>query len=276
MEELNVVNDTQEPVVEVQPEAVENVEATEPATEVTESVDAEVATAQESEVEKPVQSKEENAKYAEMRRKMEAEKSEAIEKAAQEARDKQISEMYGDSHGIHTEADYKKAYEREQQRKAIEEIKAERNYTDDEAQEIFEARQIKAEREQEKQKALDEQADKEKIEADNKKFLEYFEKANGKAYDPQKDKLPDEVWESVNNGESLKYAYMEYELSQLRKGKEVQDKNLENSEAAVGSVKGDGVLDADFISEAEYDSKKSDQRWVMRNLDKLNKSRQKW
>lgn len=90
MEELNVVNDTQEPVVEVQEPATNEVPESvqEPEKEV---ADSEVTTEQEP---KKKQSREENAKFKEVR-----------QKAAQEAQDKLISEMYG-QYGIHTKAEY--------------------------------------------------------------------------------------------------------------------------------------------------------------------------
>ena len=74
-----------------------------------ESVSSEVATEQP----KQVQSQEENSKFAEVRR-----------KAEQEAQDKLISEMYGQSHGIYTKADYDKAVRQQKEAEMLEQMKS--------------------------------------------------------------------------------------------------------------------------------------------------------
>jgi len=100
MEFENVVNDTQGLNVEGQGADVE----------VVESETTEVASEQPTE--KPVQSKEDNAKYADIRR-----------NAEREAQDKLISEMYGTSHGIHTKADYDKAYREQRESELLEQMR---------------------------------------------------------------------------------------------------------------------------------------------------------
>jgi len=84
MEELNVVNDTQEQIVDA-PEAAQDT-----------GVESQIADA------KPVQTAEENSKFAEVRRATAAE-------AEAKAKDAIIAEMYGESHGIKTYAEYKQA-----------------------------------------------------------------------------------------------------------------------------------------------------------------------
>ena len=100
MENENVVNDTQEPNVEAQ------IDSTEPVV----SEPAEVAPVA---TEKPVQSPEENAKFKEVRT-----------KAAQEAQDKLIAEMYGESHGLYTKADYDKAVREQKEAAMLEQMKS--------------------------------------------------------------------------------------------------------------------------------------------------------
>lgn len=75
----------------------------------TESVESEVAT----ETVKEIQSQEENSKFAEVRR-----------KAEQAGRDKFISDNYGKSHGIHTEAEFNKAMAEQKQRELEESVKS--------------------------------------------------------------------------------------------------------------------------------------------------------
>lgn len=82
--------------------------------ETTESVPSEVApdTVEKTEVE---QSPEENAKFKEIRLKYEREKQEAI--------DKEYSQMYGESHNIHSKADYEKAVREQQEAEMLERLR---------------------------------------------------------------------------------------------------------------------------------------------------------
>lgn len=232
MEELNVLDDTQADVVDSQeePEQVEDSVSESAESEPAESVESEVATDTEDD---NTQSKEENAKYAEIRRKYEAEKAEAVQKE----KDKLISEMYGESHGIHTEAEYKKAIEEAKRQKEVEALKEEKGYDDEDAQAIYEAKKLKAEREKEAQSAKEKEAEQERTRKDNEDFLEWFKSENGRAYDSEKDKIPDAVWDKVKEGEPLKYAYMEHQYAELKKGKATKEKNAENAELALGAVK---------------------------------------
>lgn len=109
MFEENVVNDTHEPNVEVQ--------ETEVVEESTDSVPSEVA----PEAEKPVQTPEENAKFKEIRLQTE----QKIREAEQKAQDKLIAEMYGESHGIYTKADYDKAVKEQKEREMLERMRTE-------------------------------------------------------------------------------------------------------------------------------------------------------
>ena len=92
---------TEELVTPQEPEVVE---------ESTDSVPSEVA----PEAEKPVQTPEENAKFKEVRT-----------RAAQEAQDKLIAEMYGESHGIYTKADYDRAVKEQKEAEMLEKMKSE-------------------------------------------------------------------------------------------------------------------------------------------------------
>ena len=100
MENLNSVN------AEVEEVVIPQIESTEPVV----SEPAEVAPVA---TEKPVQSPEENAKFKEVRT-----------KAAQEAQDKLIAEMYGESHGLYTKADYDKAVREQKEASMLEQMKS--------------------------------------------------------------------------------------------------------------------------------------------------------
>jgi len=97
-ENVNVSNDTQEPVVEVQePVTDEATESVQPE----EVADSEVTAEQEP---KKKQSREENAEFKKVR-----------QKATQDAEDKLIDRMYGKSHDIHTIAEYDAAMAKQRQ-----------------------------------------------------------------------------------------------------------------------------------------------------------------
>lgn len=236
-----------------------------------ESVEPEVAADTQADTEKHVQSKEENAKYAELRRKYEAEKAEEVQKA----KDKVIADMYGESHGIHTEAEYKEAMQKQREREEIEKI-TQKGVSEADAKEILEARRVMEEAERMKAEMETEKQQKERATKENQDFLDYFKVENGRDYDPDKDTVPDEVWKKNSEGIPLKYAFMEHQLEQIRLGKETQQKNLENAEASIGKISADGNLDTDFISESVFEKNKTDRRWVMDNLEKITKSRTKW
>jgi len=247
MEELNTVDAVVEEVVIPQNEQVE---VTEVETEVVENVESEVVTDTQTEVEKVVQTPEENAKYAELRRKYEAEKVEA----AQAARDKLIEEQYGESHNIHTESEFKAAMARQKEQEAIAAIQSEKNYSEEDAKELFEARRIKAEREAQQAEMQKTQQQKAAEEKENQEFLDYFERENNRGFDPKKDKIPGEVWERVKNKVSLTQAYMEHELKQLKLGTSVAKLNAENAGSAIGSVNGDGQKIDGPLTQAQVDN----------------------
>lgn len=93
-------------------EEVVALQETEEAPEVEESESEQVEVAPTTEEQTP----EENSKFAEVRRKAEA-------KASKEAIDKFISDQYGESHGIHTKAEYDKAIAEQKKVELLEQLK---------------------------------------------------------------------------------------------------------------------------------------------------------
>lgn len=233
----NTLDEVQETVVESQNEEVE--------AEVVEDVESEVVADTQEEAEKVVQTPEENSKFAEQRRKYEAEKV----VAEAQAQDALIEKMYGKTHGIKTVAEYEAAMEKQTRQAEIDAIKQEKNYSDEDAKEVFEARRIKEERQKEMESQNQKASEKAEVDRQNQDFLSFFKEENGRDYDAKTDKIPEEVWSAVAKGTQLKYAYMEHELKQLKLGTKVADKNLENSEVALGSVKSDGVTDSPLTAE---------------------------
>lgn len=254
MEITSTVN--AEPVVNVEPQ-----ETSEPV------IDNSVAEPVE-EVAKPQQSKEENAKYAAIRR-------EAEKKAKSQAQDELIAELFGESYGIRTYSEYKKALERENRRKTAEERGVDYNVLEEL---INEDPRVKQASELLTAKEREEKTRNEQIE-----FLEYFKEKNGRSFDDSKDVIPAEVFKYAESGVPLLVAYKAFgETEALRKELEAMkaklsadETNKKNSESSTGGIN-PAVADSDFITKEVFEANKSDQRWVMKNLEKLTKSRPKW
>lgn len=215
IESSNIV----EPVANVEPqnEVIEQVETS------TESVIGEVATSQEET--KPVQSAEENAKFAEVRRR-------AAEEARTKAKDETIAEMFGESHGIYTYAEYQVALakqEQEQHDQAIREEYEAKGLPDDVVNELVE---WKRSREQSKAEEVTKQQQAQQ-QADMREFIKEFP-------DVKPEDIPVEVWQANEKGVPLSYAYAKHAYKQATKAEEISKANEENAKSSTGSVSGLG------------------------------------
>lgn len=269
----------EEQVNSVNAEAVEVVTPQE--TEITETpnVEAEASVTPEvAEPEKPQQSPEENAKFAKIRREAEA-------KAQAQAKDAVIAEMFGESHGITTYAEYQKAVQAEREavqaeREAVRRAEMESQGIDPdyvtkmvaEMPEVRQAREILTQKQQEERDS--QQA---------AEFFDYFEEANGRPFDAKKDVLPPDVWELKAQGVPLKLAYQQHEnrllrdrIRQLEEVKAAEETNRKNAESSPGGLSGDVKPDDGFITPETFEANKSNQDWMKRNLSKIMSSRSRW
>ena len=256
-ENLNVVNDTQTGNVDGQTETQE--------TTGTESVTEEVATSQ-----KPVQSAEENSKYAAIRR-------EAEQKAAMKAKDEMIAEMYGESHGIYTYAEYQKALAEQKAAEERQRFQEETGLDPTTLQPLIE----KAVADHPTVKQASEFLKTQRVEAAVSEFAKEFPDLGIKSFDDI-GKLPciDKMTEYVNRGLSLNEAYKlaNYGDTVSKAAQTAQQETIKkitaNGESSPGSLSAGG--ESDFISQELFESKKNDQRWVIKNLSKIQKSRANW
>jgi hypothetical protein len=93
-------------------------------------------------------------------------------------------------------------------------------------------------------------AEEEKKNAEFGEFFEYYRQANGREYVPNQDAIPENVWEAVNQGVPLKFAYMSHENQQLRSQLSMLKQNESNTKKApVGSVSAHGSNDIDVEDE---------------------------
>jgi hypothetical protein len=158
-----------------------------------ESVNEGVATSQ-----KPVQSAEDNAKFAAIRR-------EAEQKAATKAKDEMIAEMYGESHGIYTYADYQKALADQKAQEQRQQFQDENGFDPDVIKPVVE-QMLKSDPRYQRLEQMEREAN---VSTAVSKFSEEFPELGIKSFDDIA-KLPniDKMYEYVNSkGLSLNDAY---------------------------------------------------------------------
>ncbi len=139
------------------------------------------------------------------------------------------------------------------------------------AKEMLENRKFRESYQSQQQQAQAQQAK-------QKMFGEFLE-----AYpDVKNEDIPPEVWQAVKRGESLLNAYIRYENKQFREKlagfeqqQQTQAANDKNAAASAGSAKTQGKTGG-FISREQFDTNKSNQKWVMDNLDLIEQSRKHW
>lgn len=211
----------------------------------------------------------------------------ATERAKQEARDEQIAEMYGESHGIYTVEAYKEALkasqEAEKQAQAEEKIRAKYSYLDEEIiEEMIQGKKFREEFEQMKNETARERKEREtqEIQAqakekDQMEFLTMWSKEQGRAWGEQ-DTLPQEVLDYLKNGKTLADSYARYLVDVYKSKANANETNQKNAVSSTGSVTGNGNPTEDFITAASFEANKSNQKWVIKNLTKINESRAKW
>lgn len=194
----------------------------------------------------------------------------AVERARQEARDAWIAEQNYEWNGktITTEAEYKEALKEAEIRKSLES----RELPPEVIEELVESRKFREETKAEKQ-ARQQQ---ERQQKDYQAFVEAYP-------DVKPDQIPPEVWQEVQSGKSLVDAYAKHEnstlktkLAELEAKFKAQETNQSNASSSPGSVTGNGDNPADFISRETFEANKKDQKWVIKNLTRIQASRAKW
>jgi len=228
-----------------------------------ESVQSEVANTPTED--KPVQSPDENARFADVRR-----------KAEREAQDRLISEMYGESHGIHTKADYDRAVAEAKEAELLESLKAEETDPKDIYSELKkndpdfqELQKIKSEHYINKQR--------EELNADLSDLgIDLIIKT-----DDDLDKLPnaDKVADYIRKGNTLSESYFlankkEIVAKQLEKAQQDTIKKIQaNGESTPGSLSDKGDTTQLYTREQVDNMTTED---VMKNYELVMKSMKTW
>jgi hypothetical protein len=144
-------------------------------------------------------------------------------------------EELAQQHGM-TPDEYIQAVQQQREQSRIDELVSQ-GISEEVAQEMLENRKFRDQYEAEKKA----KAEEEKKNAEFGEFFNYFREANGREYVPNQDIIPENVWESVNQGVPLKFAYMAHENSQLRTQLSTLKQNKANAQKApVGSVTAHG------------------------------------
>jgi hypothetical protein len=146
-----------------------------------------------------------------------------------------------------------------------------KNIPEEYAKEMLENRKFREQYQTEKQQ-------REQQEKEQKMYLEFLE-----AYpDVKPEDVPAEVWQEVAKGRNLLDAYVRYENKRLKDEmakyqtqQQTQQANLNNAATSTGSIKDSGN-GAEFISFEEFEANKHDQSWVVKNYNRIMKSRAKW
>lgn len=176
--------------------------------------------------------------YALMQKGLNYEK--AQERAAQQARDTYIAEQGHVWNGkpVTTEAEYKNAIAEQSLMKQYEE----QDLPAELVEELLAGRRDREERAKEREAQTAEAAKN----ADLTEFLTYFQATNERAFDPNKDAIPQSVWDAHNNGVPLRFAYMEHHNKELRNQLKIAKTNETNTKKApVSSVTAHGSNSVD-------------------------------
>jgi hypothetical protein len=240
------------------PAEVETVEDTTP-TEETE-VEAPETQEQETQTEQPEQTPFLKVKYNKEEMELDEERArelaqkglnydKTIERLQALESDPRLSfiEDLAQQHGM-TPDEYIEAVQQQREQSRIDELVSQ-GISEEVAQELLESRRDREERKREKEA----KAEEEKKNAEFGEFFNYFREANGREYVPNQDAIPENVWESVNQGVPLKFAYMAHENSQLRTQLSTLKQNQSNAQKApVGSVTAHGgneiAAEDDFLA----------------------------
>lgn len=205
--------------------------------------------------EKSVQDAETNAMFAKVRR-------EAEQKAAQKAKDDMIAEMYGESHGIYTYADYQLVLQRQ---------KWQEEGKDPEVQEKLQSLENKVNT----YERLITNAEQKSALKDQPFFNEWANDVEVMA-----DKIGSDldVAYTIKLREEMPNIIKSYEdkIAQLETKVQAYETNSKNAATSPGSVTGNGPSGSDFISLETFEANKHDSAWVMRNFSKINESRANW
>ncbi|MDF1507626.1 hypothetical protein PZE06_05450 [Robertmurraya sp. DFI.2.37] len=123
--------------------------------------------------------------------------------------------------------EYIESYRQWQEQERLNQL-VQQNIPEELAQEILESRKFRETQKQQEQQKKQEEKQKEEAQ----EFFEYFKQVNDRDYNPEKDQIPQEVWQMNAQGVPLKFAYMQHHNNQLLSQIKVLKQNKSNEEKA--------------------------------------------
>jgi hypothetical protein len=166
-----------------------------------------------------------------------------VDQARQEARDAYIAEQRYEWKGqiIQTEAEYQRALQEQRDEQAVLDMAEKEGVPEEFAKRMVAVEQREKARDEELNRMKSEADKQARQQADINDFLKTFEGLNERPFDGKTDALPQSVWDKVNAGTPLRFAYIEYHSQQLRNQLKIAQQNESNSQkAAIGSVTANG------------------------------------
>jgi hypothetical protein len=146
-----------------------------------------------------------------------------------------------------TPQEYIEAVNQQQEQQRINDL-VEQGISEEIAQEMLENRKFREQFEAEKRTKAEEQ----KKNSEYNEFFDYFRQANDRDFVPNKDEIPQSVWDANEKGVPLKFAYMEHQNNQYKTQLQTLKQNESNAQKApVGSITQHGSTEVasedDFI-----------------------------
>jgi hypothetical protein len=126
-----------------------------------------------------------------------------------------------------TVEEYMSAVQQQQEQERINEL-VQQGISEELAQEMLENRKFRQQFENERKAKQEE----EKKNVEYQDFFQYFRQSQQRDFNPDKDEIPQAVWEAANNGVPLKYAYMSHEVNQLKTQLQTLKQNELNAQKA--------------------------------------------
>jgi hypothetical protein len=146
-------------------------------------------------------------------------------------------EQLAQQHGMDVNQ-YLEAVKQQQEQQRLEKL-LQNNIPEEYAKEILDNRKFREQFSQQQE----EQAKQAKADAEFNDFFTHFQATEGRAFDANKDQIPQSVWEATQNGVPLKTAYMEHQFTQMQQQiKTLRQNELNAKKAPVGSVTRNGSV----------------------------------
>lgn len=196
--------------------------------------------------------------------------SRRLKEESQKAIDAEYSRLYGDTHNIHSKADYDRAISEQKEQERLQELVNNQGVPEDIAKELIESKKFREQYEAEKQSKIQQEAKTKDYEA----FLSEYPTVKA-------DEILPETWAEVEKGKSLVDAYARQELKQLKakvaeyeKGSKTAEINAKNGQGSTGSLTGNGGNQQAFYTREQVNAMSISE--INKNYKAVMESQRNW